>query len=480
MSVLSLVAALALSATGQRVGTPSITSDLSQSRVTASGSTTARSLRDRAADTVNVKDFGAKGDGVTDDTGAIQAALTAAAARKTKLVFPDGTYNVSAPIAINSTYFGVAIEGANYNGATVKATASMTAVFDFNDDTQNSRFEFSGLAINGNGLAQRGVWSRKISNTAFRRLHIYGTTVSALDVGYGWNNDIDQLEIDNNTGDGIVFSNATNHNAVSITRTRIIKNDGWGIVVNAGESISITNGCDIELNKKGGIFSVTGPAKLYVAGNYFEKNALNGHTFTTPALTVKADIVINGANTTALGTGFPTHSVTIVGNYHASDYATHFVWANATDSLLVEGNYHTHYSAIPSAVVGVYADSDYARVPRVTLRRNENFATEVDVQGIASARAISMTDWETDTAPERNLLPELFTGYTKYFTSGGGTISRSSSANRYEGSEAFEISGVVTSDIWGVVLDVTANPELAGRVAYIGPWTKVSRVANSA
>ena len=41
---------------------------------------------------VNVKDFGAVGDGVTDDTAAIQAALDHVAANGGTLYFPAGTY----------------------------------------------------------------------------------------------------------------------------------------------------------------------------------------------------------------------------------------------------------------------------------------------------------------------------------------------------------------------------------------------------
>ena len=43
--------------------------------------------------TVNVKQFGAKGDGVTDDTTAIQTCLTNAYAKKNNVFIPVGTYN---------------------------------------------------------------------------------------------------------------------------------------------------------------------------------------------------------------------------------------------------------------------------------------------------------------------------------------------------------------------------------------------------
>lgn len=65
--------------------------------VVATGTTEPRPLKDRFADIVNVKDFGAVGDGETDDTDAFEKA----SALGDRIFVPDGVYVVSGPLNVS-------------------------------------------------------------------------------------------------------------------------------------------------------------------------------------------------------------------------------------------------------------------------------------------------------------------------------------------------------------------------------------------
>jgi hypothetical protein len=91
--------------------------------VTATGSTTSRSVQDRFAEVTNVRDFGAKGDGATDDSAAVQAAFNKAA-NGGDIWFPVGTYLLNSAIAQTIVAGGITVRGAGPEVTILRCNAS--------------------------------------------------------------------------------------------------------------------------------------------------------------------------------------------------------------------------------------------------------------------------------------------------------------------------------------------------------------------
>lgn len=86
-----------------------------------------RAIRDKLRDIVSVKDFGATGDGTTDDTTAIQAAFDAVKVAGGGVFFPAGTYRITSQLSLASA-IGVSLYGECAGAGSI---ASSQLAFDF-------------------------------------------------------------------------------------------------------------------------------------------------------------------------------------------------------------------------------------------------------------------------------------------------------------------------------------------------------------
>lgn len=151
-----------------------------QMPVTSTGTTTPRPLTDRFADVVNVKDFGAVGDGVTDDTEAIQAAVNAGA-NGTPVFFsePDVTYLTSAPIVIPSGVSIIGTQKSNYGKPTIKYTGTDAAIISG---------EYGSIGIRGESITNFHVKLVTEGSTGYRIHHTRDARWTGLMCSYDADN----------------------------------------------------------------------------------------------------------------------------------------------------------------------------------------------------------------------------------------------------------------------------------------------------
>jgi hypothetical protein len=131
-------------------GTETLTNKtISTGLVTATGGTTAISLASRSAQVINVKDFGATGDGTTDDTSSIVSALAALSSNKA-LYFPPGKYMHTGGFSLPASLTNVLVYG---NQAQLFCTNMNQGTFYV--PSSCSFITFDNLWVNAYGLYRR-------------------------------------------------------------------------------------------------------------------------------------------------------------------------------------------------------------------------------------------------------------------------------------------------------------------------------------
>lgn len=232
---------------------------------------------------ISVKDFGAVGDGVTDDTSAIAAAYAALiASGGGKLFFPEGTYLTTDTLTFADETHGVLIEGVSKDASSIVITnAVATPVFYIGSSTLvTGLITVRDISV---GPAQ-GAGANGVGNIAFEVVNRPGIVFER--VGVDINNvamqfttsyapRIEQCYITNCGGAGIYFTDKSSNGAV--IRDNTMNSNG---LVGSGASISIAGAgdnqdCLIEGNDIEGCYIgvlIQNTVSLAMVNNYIENS----------------------------------------------------------------------------------------------------------------------------------------------------------------------------------------------------------------
>lgn len=220
-----------------------------------------RTVEAKLKEFVSVKDFGAVGDGVTDDTSAIQAAIDAADIINGTVFFPSGTYILTSQITLPSVSLvgdaqrAVAIT-CNFSGVQFKLSGTLqysevknirfngtgSNICFSNDGTAYGFFgvEFSSLRFTSFSKAIEKEYSLfcKYSNCQFRSCGI-GIDMLSTSGTYHNVNTVTESYFDTCSTAGLKFGAASNGSSLALVSTAF---DHCAIGIDATRPIEIING----------------------------------------------------------------------------------------------------------------------------------------------------------------------------------------------------------------------------------------------
>lgn len=178
---------------------------------------------------INVKDFGAKGDGVTDDTNAIQDAIDSVAnGSQGTILIPVGNYIISNTIMLKNY---ITLKGMGMSSQlTLKPSSSIECMISNITHTDMNELEIH--------ITDLLLWGSKESSSS-GGITLKGTYFSS----------VERCKIANFSGNGITVTNgAVYNNTNKIQDCFVYGNDGHGIFAEGGEDFHIQGG-DIGKNK---------------------------------------------------------------------------------------------------------------------------------------------------------------------------------------------------------------------------------------
>lgn len=215
----------------------------------------ATNVEDKLAQTVSVKDFGAVGDGVTDDTTAIQNALNSSALA---IYFPPGTYKTTGTITVSQT--GTCLIGDGPYDAIIESTAVGPTL---SINTSLSGVTIQGLhftkpsataVIGDDGIRFNTLTEQAFINNVKVTNHWNGFSLCPTSYSF-----VTNIIAQNNYGHGVYVANNSSYNGLQWQFLKCLSqtSNGYGLLVETANgtgpaSVGEINMFNTYANKLGG------------------------------------------------------------------------------------------------------------------------------------------------------------------------------------------------------------------------------------
>lgn len=477
---------------------------------------------------LNAKDFGAIGDGVADDSLALQAAMDAAFERSLPLLVPAGHYRINVTLNINTTSRpgqadrpGLRLLGQGAGLTSIFAGAPMLAVLNYSCVGSpkfgvaapiSTEDQYVGdIRIDAAGLANYSILAPGMSRSRFSRVSITGARNVGLSIGYGWCNYIEGCRFG---GNGVGLHTYNSANNIDVIDSIFEGNTGLGIYISGGMQINI-EGNVLEGNGGPGII-IFGAKGVQIASNYFEKNCQRatpggryndtrfkhmvpeaiGQAF-DPVIEFNTDIVLTGCSSSfdhnsdyrhwkpiefCYGAAYKPSSVTISGGYHSPTSNGSATLIIAGEGIVLQAN-NGRGSNI--SLVETCSDSSLCQVSKLFMRANTGFSavsqhdpTILMNHGLIRLRptakpfsgGLGTHTWANeDSEPlfrPRNLLQGV--SPSAWVASGGCSVAPAEDGEQFNGQDVWNVWNVTNQCHLTILqLELTKALEVRGQQVYL-------------
>ena len=309
---------------------------------------------------INVLDYGATGNGSTDDTTAIQAAMDAASDGQS-LYFPKGRYVVSSTLDCTREHFRMFGESApsqngqnQQEGSVLEFSQATTQGIIFDDDQD----------VSTNSTRRIG-----IENMGF----VGSTTSAILQFNDAPQINIENVFVDNQTtgaGRGINFIrcflvSTKNLFVFKSANERAVDSIGIRLTLDDPQLAGIYNFQSTTVRGWGTGLKVEGS---YTSGGDQRWQSFNWHGSQTKSNTIGMDLVGN------------IQSGTITGNYFEGDVTSSLRMSQGVENFLVAGNFFNAEAASGQINVGLSTSTNEGYVRNITMLSNNH--TNIDDRGV--------------------------------------------------------------------------------------------------